>query len=552
MNSVCKRLTTIVSCIGTVGLLSGYPSISWGSDGLFHEAAEYFAARTKVRNPFPPNRHARRVHDNAPFIIDLHADTLMHPNDGGVENYRLTVNRNREGHVDINKLIEGNVALQVFAVPTKASLDLMGTALPWATGVYVDHEGVQGEPGTAYSRYEFQRDPNRAEYDDPDQPYVDRYKWLLMERDFGSYLARTSGLPCSTWDDGKPWRKTWGYTPDCPEMDVDNMYLNRKLATADRLLVAAEKDDRIRIVRSEADIDDVIWRRSEGIPTVGAMLATEGLYFPAEVETEEGVTALNSAYKTLYEKGFRMFALTHFLDNDFGGSCNGMGRAHFKDGRGLQPAGKHFMHSVIEHDTIIDLAHASRATFNDLIHLARNEEKPVIVSHGGLAELPGADERCAQSRNLYDQEVLELASTGGVVGIGFAEAFICDIRPIGWARAVRHAVDTIDRSLVQRDQKPTLCSATDTECQQQREEICSYATGNDACMNGVDHVALGTDYDGGVEAWTDIDDLNQYTEALVCKKSWWRPNCLEKPFTEEEAHKILGLNSLRVMREVLP
>ncbi|MCP5013702.1 MAG: hypothetical protein GY938_00270 [Ketobacter sp.] len=502
-------------------------------DGVYHEALEWFGARTQYKNPIPPSSQIQAIHNAAPFIVDLHADTLLHPDAGGDDGYRLLVNEEREGHVDINRMIEGNVAMEVFAAASKGSLDIAGDTIPWITGYYTDDDGVK------HSRYNYVRDPNVWEYDDENSPYAEHYAWVSMERDLATYFYRVSGMPCTTWYEDGGWSLDWGITPECTEFDPERMYIVRLLETAKKLHRAANLDSRIKLIKAQSDLDDLITRRQNGEALVGAMLSTEGIYFRSDVSTPEGEAALTSAYHELYDAGFRMFALTHFIDNDYGGSSTGMARAHDELGLGreIKAEGLHFAKEVVDNNTILDLAHASRATFVNLVDYALERNVPVVVSHTGLAEIPGTDETCRNSRNLYDQEIINVAATGGVIGIGFAEAFICDTKPIAWAKAVRHAVDVItDAGL----------TVTDAGCAESGADNCT------TLVNGVDHVALGTDYDGGVETYTDIDSLNQYTEALICEKTWWKTNCLDNPFTVEEAYKILGGNSLAVMRKILP
>ncbi len=508
-------------------------------DGVYHQTIEYFGARTENPDPTPPSSEIQAIHNAAPFIIDLHNDTLLHPDDNGEDLYRLLVNEEREGHTDVNRLLEGNMALQVFAANSKGSLDVIGDALPWVTGYYDDAEGVYGEPGAQLSRYNFVRDPNVAAYDDEKDPYESQYQPIGMKRDLATYIYRLAGMPCSTWYEDGNWSLDWGVTPSCDSFDPNRMYVERLLETARKLKRAEDRDPRLTIIRSNADLINLEQRRQAGENILGAMLSTEGVYFRSDDSTSEGQQLMISIYNELYEAGYRMFALTHFIDNDYGGSSTGMARAEGAAGRELKPEGHRFAQLVIDNRTILDLAHASKSTFAALVEEARNAQPPVpvIYSHGGLSDIPGTDETCANSRNIDDLQILDVASTGGVVGVGFSNAFVCDTKPIAWATAIRHAVDIIDNAALRLHDDPydpNRIHASETER-----------------LHGIDHVALGTDYDGGIDAYTDVDDLNQYTEALVCEKKWYRPNCLDNPFTPEEAYKILGGNSLRVMKSIL-
>jgi membrane dipeptidase len=199
-----------------------------------------------------------------------------------------------------------------------------------------------------------------------------------------------------------------------------------------------------------------------------------------------------------------------------------------------------FAELVLARNGVLDVSHASRATLASLAQLARDHQRPLVSSHGGLSDIPidNADERakCATERNLSAKQVRDIASTGGVVGIGLAAEFVGATEPSAWARAVRHAVDSIDA--------PDPITGA---------PLRLYNNPYGAVLHGVDHVGLGSDYDGGVTTYTDVANLNQYTRALMCPyNALLTPSCLKHPFTSAEAQKILGGNSLRVLQANLP
>lgn len=493
---------------------------------LFESALVQLEGSTQDKSPTPPPSQYRRIHERAPAIIDMHADTLVvHPEAQYLD--RLLVNGDRLGQVDVPRLIEGNVALQVFAAYSKGSLDVIGNQAPAISGTYMDAQGDE------HSRYDFVRDPDVPEYDDPQDPYDGDYLTYGMPRDVMTYAFRISrdDARCETWYDNAPWDSTlWGSTPACPGFDYDRMYLERLLDVNRRLEAAITQDSRLRKVTNLASLDQLLDDRTNNPSLVGALLSTEGLYFRSDVSTASGRSRLISAFSALHGAGFRMFGLTHFIDNDHGGSSTGMGKATFgPGGRPLSDEGELFARLALLSNSVVDVAHASENTISALTDIARSERKPLVYSHGGLQNAPQLEnDHCASSRNLSDAKVLDIVSTGGVIGIGFAPGFVCGLAPLAWASAVRHAVDLIDDAALHR-----------------------FHDANEPLLSGVEHVGVGSDYDGGIEAYTDIANLNQYTEALTCTKSFWKPDCLERPFTEAEAHKILGLNTLRVLREVL-
>ncbi|HSM60105.1 MAG TPA: membrane dipeptidase, partial [Longimicrobiales bacterium] len=159
---------------------------------------------------------------------------------------------------------------------------------------------------------------------------------------------------------------------------------------------------------------------------------------------------------------------------------------------GLTPLGRHVVARREEWGMLVDLAHASPALIDDVLAVAT---RPVVVSHTGVRGT------CDNRRNLDDARLAAIAGTGGVVGIGLWETALCGTTPADWARAVEHAVSVV----------------------------------------GVDHVGLGSDWDGAVTAILDASGTVHLTDAL-----------LVRGFVEEEIRKVMGGNVVRVLREALP
>jgi microsomal dipeptidase-like Zn-dependent dipeptidase len=188
----------------------------------------------------------------------------------------------------------------------------------------------------------------------------------------------------------------------------------------------------------------------------------------------------------LFDAGFRMIAPTHFFDNDIGGSAHGVEKG------GLTDKGKQMIRRMEAKRMIVDLAHASAQTIDDTLAIAT---RPVFVSHSGVKGT------CDNQRNLSDEQLKAIAKTGGVIGIGYWETAVCgqDARAI--AKAIRYAANLV----------------------------------------GVDHVGLGSDFDGAVKTPFDTSGLVQITDALIAEG-----------FTGEEIGKVMGRNVLRVLIQNLP
>ena len=250
--------------------------------------------------------------------------------------------------------------------------------------------------------------------------------------------------------------------------------LQRSLWHAEKLQdFAAKSGGQLRLITTPSDIDRLLADRKNGVLVVGGMLSIEGLH-----DLEGKIENLD----VLYAAGFRMAGLTHFFDNDVAGSMHGVGKG------GLTPLGRQAVRRMEALGMIVDLAHASHATVADVLAMAT---RPVVFSHGGVQAT------CKVNRNLTDDEVRGVAKTGGVIGIGYWPGAICSTKPEGVARAVAHIRDLV----------------------------------------GIDHVGLGSDFDGSTTTGFDASQVAAVTQAL-----------LDGGFSEPDIRKVMGGNVLRVLR----
>ncbi|MEJ2127460.1 MAG: membrane dipeptidase [Woeseiaceae bacterium] len=187
----------------------------------------------------------------------------------------------------------------------------------------------------------------------------------------------------------------------------------------------------------------------------------------------------------LWDAGFRVLGLHHFFDNRLGGSLHGESRS------GLTEFGRNVVRAAVDMGFIVDVAHSSPASVDDVLAI---NPKPVIVSHTGI------NGTCDSPRNLADEQMQRIAAAGGLIGVGYWDA-VCDITPAGVAKSIRYAVDLV----------------------------------------GVDHVALGSDYDGATTVAFDASDLAVLTQAL-----------LEAGLSEDDVRKVMGDNQLRFFSAQLP
>ncbi len=218
-----------------------------------------------------------------------------------------------------------------------------------------------------------------------------------------------------------------------------------------------------------------ILRKKQAAP-IGAMLSIEGLQ-----NLEGKAENLNK----LYDAGFRMAGLTHFFDNELAGSMHGLKKG------GLTPFGRDIIARMEDKGMIVDIAHCSQTCVTEILAMAR---RPVVSSHGGVQAT------CKVNRNLSDDHIRGVAKTGGIIGIGYWDAAICDTSPASVAKAMKHIRDLV----------------------------------------GIEHVALGSDYDGATTVRFDTAQLMYVTQALM-----------DAGFSEDEIRAAMGGNAVRVLGEGL-
>jgi len=240
--------------------------------------------------------------------------------------------------------------------------------------------------------------------------------------------------------------------------------------------VSARSNGQFFIISSKDTLDRYLKARERGESITAGLLAIEGMH-----ALDEDLANLSR----LYSIGYRMMGMTHFFDNSFGSSAHGV------DKGGLTRLGRRAVQQMEDHGIIIDLAHGSPQLIAEVLELAK---KPVVVSHTGVKGT------CDRTRNLDDEQLRLIARGGGIIGIAFFEEAVCDTTVSSIAAAIRYTADLI----------------------------------------GIDHVALGSDFDGAVTTPFDIGGLVHLTHAL-----------LESGFTRSEISAIMGGNVVNLLRELL-
>jgi microsomal dipeptidase-like Zn-dependent dipeptidase len=280
--------------------------------------------------------------------------------------------------------------------------------------------------------------------------------------------------------------------------------LARALVQAERLrrLEERERADHgeragFMLLRSAADLAELQRRRQRQPGLVGGFLGLEGAH--ALEGRADNLDRLHAA-------GFRMIAPTHRFDNDMGGSSEGHRRG------GLTPLGVAVFERAFDLRMAIDLAHASAAVIDDIVAMALERRVPVLISHTGFKAMHPA----GGDRNVTDEQLRQIARTGGVVGVGFWPQAIGRSSVEAIADAIQHALRALDDAAL-RD----------------------WMTARYGRYDPADHIALGSDFDGLVTTPIDAAGLVHITDAL-----------LRRGLPPGEIAQIMGGNVLRVLQEV--
>ncbi|MBL0177616.1 MAG: dipeptidase [Gemmatimonadetes bacterium] len=260
--------------------------------------------------------------------------------------------------------------------------------------------------------------------------------------------------------------------------------------------------------------DDVVKIRKSG--RVASLLGMEGGH---AIENSLG------ALRMYYALGVRYMTLTHNVTLDWADAATGL-PTH----GGLTDFGRDVVREMNRIGMIVDLSHVAPSTMSNALDVAT---APVIFSHSSARAI------LDHPRNVPDSILARLPKNGGVVMITFVGSFISPtIR--AWEQMQRDSTGSIaDREtrrvavegFLRRHPKP---QATVAELANHIEHARTIA--------GIDHVGLGSDYDGTSELPVGMEDVSGFPQifAELIRRGW----------TDADLRKLAGENVLRVLREV--
>jgi membrane dipeptidase len=252
-----------------------------------------------------------------------------------------------------------------------------------------------------------------------------------------------------------------------------------------------EKRYKLSLIKSYSDFKN-------NSNNIGLILHIEGAY-----PIKEDLSNL----KEIYESGVRSIGIV-WSNNALGTVWSNAFGDGSENGKGLSEAGKLLVKKCNNMGIIIDVSHLNEKGFWDVIETTK---KPIIASHSNCYSI------CQNIRNLKDEQIIAVAKTGGVIGISVNPVFIknLNLKP-GELLPMVYSGVSIEEMIKHIDYVKSLV--------------------------GIDHVALGSDFDGGpVPAF--LDNASKYQKLVK--------HLYEKGYSNEEIEKICYKNFLRVFKTVL-
>jgi membrane dipeptidase len=278
--------------------------------------------------------------------------------------------------------------------------------------------------------------------------------------------------------------------------------------------------DRIELAASARDIERIVGQKK-----IAAVLTVEGGH---QIDDDLGVLRM---YRRM---GVLSMTLTHTRNNHWADSST-----DHPEHNGLTEFGKQVVREMNAIGMIVDVSHVSDKTFYDVLQVSN---KPVMASHSSCfvySDVP---------RNMKDDMLRALAKNGGVVGVNLGDSFLNqkDAESLKQRIAERNGLEpgltgeALDQFAAAKyvesgDSHPKAGHATVADAAQCIDHVVKVA--------GIYHVGIGSDFDGVPGLPQGLEDVSKMP-ALTAE-------LLRRGYSEADIRKIMGENTLRVVREVV-
>ncbi|ALJ00555.1 dipeptidase [Rufibacter tibetensis] len=297
-------------------------------------------------------------------------------------------------------------------------------------------------------------------------------------------------------------------------------FANQQIDTLEA--VVRRNPDKLQMVYSPAQMHEAV-----KVGRIASMTGVEGGHM-----IEDKLDNLDH----LYNRGVRYLTLTWNNSTAWASSAADETRGEGYNGKkGLNEFGKQVVRRMNNLGMLVDLSHVGEQTFWDVM---ATTTKPVLVSHSCAAAL------CKHSRNLDDEQIKAVGKNGGVIHLNFFSEFLdSSYNQRVQAFMSRHQNDI--KALEEKGIKgPALRAALYRQFPQEASTLNPPISvlidhiDHVVKLAGVDHVGLGSDYDGISSAPQGLEDVSTYP--LITKA------LMERGYKKKEIEKILGGNFIRV------
>jgi membrane dipeptidase len=347
-----------------------------------------------------------------------------------------------------------------------------------------------------------------------DVPYRVNEKWVDVTKatedgDFDYPRAKAGGL-------NAPFMSI--YVPASLDDSDESTALAHKLIDYVEAIVG-RAPDKFAIAKNVADVKSQF---EQGL-----------ISLPMGMENGSPVQGSVENLKTFYERGIRYITLAHSQSNHIADSSYDIRRKW----KGLSPFGKTLVEEMNNIGIMVDISHVSDKAFYQAIEVSK---VPVIASHSSLRKFtPGFE------RNMDDDMIKALGENGGVIQINFGSTFVSKISQ-NW----RNQMTAKRKALVEKEGKdsPLVAAFDEQYIAKNPFPFANVDTVLDHIdhvveLIGIDHVGIGSDYDGVGDSLPEgLKDVSTYPNLVQ--------GLMDRDYSEADIKKILSGNFLRVWQAV--
>ena len=305
------------------------------------------------------------------------------------------------------------------------------------------------------------------------------------------------------------------------EMKNPYAFAMREMDTLDA--VAARNPDKMVVAKN--------WKQIESALKQGKLVAQYGVEGGHMIEDD--INKLD----TFYKRGARYMTLTWNNSPSWASSHADEKDPKYKGPKGLTSFGKEIIARLNKLGIIVDISHVGQATFWDAI---KTTTKPVIASHSNAYSI------CPVTRNLNDDQIKAIGKNGGVIHLNFYSAFVDSNfgkKAAIFYKAHAKEMDSLEATGLNKAYAQEMITSKykkESDAIKPDIELLMHHFDHIVKLIGIDHVGLGSDFDGIDSAPLQLKtvlDYPEFTKALI-----------KRGYKDADIAKVLGGNFLRVYR----